>query len=86
MGFKKTHDLVVKVGTYEKDGETKGKYKNCGIILKDEDNKKMIMIDPTFNFAGVKLDEKRDFVVVSMFETKEKEEETKKKEEEDWDE
>lgn len=74
--FKKTHDLTVKVGTYEREGETKGRYENCGMILKDEDGKKMIMINPRFNFAGVKLDEGRDFVIVSSFEVKEKEEKT----------
>ncbi len=83
MGFKKTHDLTVKVGTYEKDGEEKGRYENCGMILKDDDNKKMILINPRFNFAGVKLDEGRDLVIVSAFEIKEKEE-TKQKDEDEF--
>ena len=80
--FKKVADLTVKVGSYEKNGETKGRYENCGMVLKDDDGKKMIMINPRFNFAGVKLEEGRDFVIVSSFEVKEKE----SKQEPDWDE
>lgn len=82
--FKKTADLTVRVGSYEKDGESKGRYENCGMILKDDDGKKMIMINPRFNFAGVKLDEGRDYVIVSAFEIKEKEEKTKEKDEDNW--
>ena len=32
----------------------------------------MRMIDPTFNFAAVKLDEGRDYVIISEFEVKDK--------------
>ena len=67
---KKTHDLCVKAGTYQKDGETKNRYKNVGMILQKEDGGEMIMIDPTFNFAAVK-EQDRDFVIVAKFEVKE---------------
>jgi hypothetical protein len=67
---KKIADLAVKVGTYLKDGKEKGRYKNCGIILQKEDGGKMTMIDPTFNFAAVKLAEGRDYVILSEFEVK----------------
>jgi hypothetical protein len=84
MGFRKTHDLAVKVGTYENsEGETKGRYENCGMILKDEEGRKMLMVNPRFNFAGVDRDEGRDLVIVSMFETKQKPEPATE-EEEDW--
>ena len=70
----KSHDLAVKVGTYQKDGETKGKYRNCGMVLSKEDGGEIIMIDPLFNFAAVKRDEGRDMVIISKFEVKEKQE------------
>jgi hypothetical protein len=68
----KSHDLAVKVGTYEKNGETKGRYKNCGMVLQKDDGGEIIMIDPTFNFAAVKRGEDRDMVIISKFEVKEK--------------
>jgi hypothetical protein len=30
MSYTKTHDLAVKVGEYQKGGETKGRYENIG--------------------------------------------------------
>lgn len=67
---KKTHDLCVKAGTYQKDGETKNRYKNVGMILQKDDGGEMIMIDPTFNFVAVKAQD-RDFVIVTKFEVNE---------------
>lgn len=70
MSYHKKYDLACKTGTYEKNGETKNRYKNVGLILENEEGKKMVMIDPTFNFAAVKRDEGKDMVMVSMFEPK----------------
>lgn len=69
---KKTHDLVVKVGSYTKDGETKGRYKNVGLMMENDEGKQFLMIDPTFNFAGLQRQDGKDMVIVSMFEPKEK--------------
>lgn len=82
MSTVKTHDLAVKIGSYEKDGETKGRYKNVGMILKKDDGGEIIMIDPTFNFAAVKRAEGKDMVIISRFEVKD----NKKQEgtQEDW--
>lgn len=71
MGFRKTADLAVKVGTYEKGGETKGKYINVGLVLKDDDNKTMILLNRTFNPAGVPNPEGKDTVIISKFDVKE---------------
>lgn len=69
---KKTHDLVVKVGSYtDKEGKTKNRYANVGLVIEQDDGRKFIMIDPCFNFAGVKRE--KDMVIVSMFEPKVKE-------------
>lgn len=79
MASKKTHDLAVKVGSYtNSQGEQKNRYKNCGMILTKDDGGKMLMIDPTFNFAAVKLDEGRDYVIISEFEIKDKAEPAQK--------
>jgi hypothetical protein len=81
MSTVKSHDLAVRVGSYEKDGKTKGRYKNVGMILKKDDGGEMILIDPTFNFAAVSRPEGKDMVIVSKFEVKENQQEQKQ---EDW--
>lgn len=72
MGTKKIYDLAVKVGEYQKDGETKSKYENIGLVMQKDDGGKFLMIKRTFNPAGVP-----DFsgkggenILISMFETK----------------
>ena len=72
MGFKKTHDLACKVGTYEKNGETKGRYVNVGLVLHDDDGKSMILLNRTFNPAGVPNPDNKDTVIISKFEVKDK--------------
>lgn len=74
---KKIADLSVKIGTYVKDGKEKGRYKNCGIVLENKDGGKMLMIDPMFNFAAVKRDDGRDYLILSEFEVKDEKQETK---------
>lgn len=80
MGYHKKYDLACKVGTYEKNGETRNSYKNVGLILENDEGKKMVMIDPTFNFAAVKREDGKDMVMVSMFEPKEKQKSTQEEE------
>lgn len=72
MGTKKIYDLAVKVGEYQKDGETKSKYENIGLVMQKDDGGKFLMIKRTFNPAGVP-----DFsgkggenILISMFEPK----------------
>jgi len=43
--------LVAKVGEYEKDGQTKGRYVNVGVILSN-DNGEYAILDPSVNLAG----------------------------------
>ena len=44
--------LVAKVGEYEKDGQTKCRYVNLGVILSN-DKGEYALLDPTVNLAGV---------------------------------
>lgn len=73
---KKTHDLCVKTGTYEKNGETKNQYLNVGAVMMDDSGdgiKKFILLDRTFNPAGVSNPENRGNLLISVFEAKQKE-------------
>lgn len=67
----KLYDLVVKTGTYEKDGETKNRYKTVGAVMSNQDGGKFIMLDRLFNPAGVPNPDDRDTVILSMFEPRE---------------
>lgn len=44
--------LTAKIGEYEKDGQTKGRYVEVGVILSN-DKGEYILMDPTVNLAGV---------------------------------
>jgi len=69
---KAVYDLVVKTGTYQKDGETKNRYLTIGTILQKEDGGKFILLDRTFNPAGVPVDDStKDKIIVSMFKKQE---------------
>lgn len=46
--------IMAKVGTYEKEGQTKGRYQQIGII-KENSNGEYVMIDPGVDLAGVAL-------------------------------
>ena len=70
MSYQKTHDLTVKVGEYQKGGETKGRYENVGQILSDGDNK-LLLLKRTFNPAGVPNPDDKDSVILSVFPVRE---------------
>lgn len=60
----KTHDLAVKVGEYEKDGKTKGRYENVGVVIEGQ-NGPYILLKKTFNPAGIQ--DGKESVILSMF-------------------
>lgn len=64
--MKKVYDLAVKIGEYQKDGETKNRYQNIGSIL-ENDNGQFMILDRTFNPAGVPNPDNKSSVLVSMF-------------------
>ena len=65
----KKYDLAVKVGEYEKDGETKSKWQNVGVVLEGEHGP-YILLDRVFNPAGLPNPENRNNIFVSMFKPK----------------
>ncbi len=78
--MEKIYDIVAKVGTYEKNRETKGRYENVGVVM-DGDNGKFIIMKRTFNPAGVPNEQNRDTVILSLFKPKEQQQQPT---EEDW--
>ena len=62
-----THNLSVKVGTYIKDGEEKPRWVNIGRVLENDQGGKFLLLNKTFNPAGVPDPDQRDSIIVSMF-------------------
>lgn len=67
MANKKTHDLVAKVG--ERDG--KAIWKNVGVLM-EGDKGPYVLLDKTFNPAGVPSQDGKTSIILSAFEPKEK--------------
>jgi len=66
----KKYDLVVKVGEYtDGQGQTKGRFKNVGVMMEGE-NGPYILLDRTFNPAGVGGNDGRESIIVSLYEPK----------------
>lgn len=67
---KKVRDVVVKVGEYQdrNTGETKARWQNVGSMMKnEEDNSFFVILDRTFNPAGVPNPDNRSNVILSCF-------------------
>lgn len=62
----KKWDLCVKTGSYTKDGEEKNRYLNVGAVMQG-DNGPFLLLNRTFNPAGVPGNEDRDNIIVSCF-------------------
>ena len=70
--MKKLYDLTVKTGSYtNKAGEDKGRYINIGSVM-ENDKGKFILLNRTFNPAGVPNPENKESIIVSMFKPLEK--------------
>ncbi len=64
---KKIKDLAVKVGSYVKDGKEKGRYINIGMVMQKDDGGEFILLNRTFNPAGVPNPDNKDSIIVSSF-------------------
>lgn len=70
---KRKYDLVVKVGEYTtSQGEVKGRFKNIGVVLEGE-NGPYILLDRTFNPAGVPEQKNKETVLISLYKPREQE-------------
>jgi len=49
-----TKKIVAKIGSYEKNGETKNRYQEIGVILENS-NGEYVLLDPTVDLAGVMM-------------------------------
>lgn len=64
--------ISAKVGSYEKDGVTKGIYIKIGVILSN-DKGEFVLLDPSVNLAGVLIQQRlasgksSDKVICSIF-------------------
>lgn len=66
--MQKKYDIVATVGSYTKNGETKNRYKNVGVVM-EKDGNPFILLDRTFNPAGLQSD--KDTVLLSLYPPKE---------------
>lgn len=73
MATRKLYDLAVKVGEYEQNGKTKGRYQNVGAVMESDQGGKFIFLDRFFNPAGVPNPDNRANVILSMFEPQQRE-------------
>lgn len=71
MSTKKIKNLSVAIGKY---GDNKTQWLNIGGIFEKDDGGKFMLIDRTFNPAGVPNPENKSSIIVSMFDVKEKDE------------
>ena len=72
MAVKKVKDLAVKTGSYtDSTGAQKGRYLNVGSLMKSDDGSFFILLNTTFNPAGVPNPDNRDNVLISVFDLRE---------------
>lgn len=72
MATTKIYDLAVVTGEYQGRDGIKKRWKNVGAVMQKEDGGKFIMLDRTFNPAGVPFKEGGESILLSMFEPKDK--------------
>lgn len=71
MPARKVYDLMVKVGEYQNSaGEKKGRYVQAGRVMQSDDGGEYVLINRTFNPAGVPdlTGKGGDAVLLSKFE------------------
>lgn len=70
MPAKKIRDVTVKTGEYtdRNTGETKGRWQNVGSLMQNEDDGSFfVVLDRTFNPAGVPNPDSRSSLILSCF-------------------
>lgn len=75
MTTTRKYDLAVKTGEYtDREGKTKGRYENIGMIMEKDDGSQFLLLKRTFNPAGVPNPDDKDMVIVSRFDVKPRDE------------
>ena len=78
----KLYDAAVKTDEYQdRQGQTKGKWTNVGSVMRGDDGKMFLLLDRTFNPAGVRNPENRGNVLVSFFDPKAPEQQQEQRQE-----
>ena len=72
MASKKIKELSVVTGTYESNGETKKRYKNVGALFQTDDGNQYLMLDRSFNPAGVPFRDGGDSIIVGIYDIKDR--------------
>lgn len=69
MAAQKIKDAAVKTGEYQdpNSGMTKGRWMNVGSLMAGDDGGQFLVIDRTFNPAGVPNPQNRPSVLISLF-------------------
>lgn len=62
----KKYDVSAKVGSYQKDGQTKAIWKTVGQV-RDDGNGEYLLLDKTFNPAGIPCEPHKDQISLSLF-------------------
>lgn len=62
------YEVVARVGEYEKDGQTKSKWQNVGVVMQT-DKGHILLLEPWFNPGGLPRD--GDKAILSLFEPNE---------------
>lgn len=77
MATTKIADIAIKVGEYEKDGQTKGEYENIGALMQSDDGGEFLLINNSAlnpSLAMIANKERKRRIAVSIF--REREEQT----------
>jgi len=73
MAMRKVKNLAVKIGSYtDRSGKERGRWHNIGSVMEDTNGGKFLLLDRTFNPAGVPNPDNRDSVIVSIFDIRDK--------------
>ena len=63
----KIRSLKIKIGSYDKDVQTKGKYIDLGVLMQSQDGGMYALLNPHVNLAGIPMDAGKDMVMCSVF-------------------
>lgn len=71
--MKHIKNVVVKTGEYtDRSGNTKGRYEKVGRVMLMDDGREMVLLNRTFNPAGVPSD--KESIILNFFDVEEKRE------------